>query len=241
MADPIVVRPPESIYQARGEIENGTFAGRWHFSFDEYYDPHYERFGTLRVLNDDTLSPGAVWPLHPHRNIEVVTYCVAGEFRHADEHGVGGVLLPGSVQHTTVGRGLWHSEINNRPDEPLRFIQMWFRPAMFDAQPGYEQKEVDRADRTNRLLPLVSNDHDGALRILSDARVFSAFLEAGRSVAHEVQAGRGAYVYVLEGGPLAVDGASSPVFGALVVRRAQTLTLSAIADTELLLVDVLLR
>jgi redox-sensitive bicupin YhaK (pirin superfamily) len=74
----IVVRKPESVYQVRGGIQNGVFHGRWHFSFDQYHDPQYMRFGALRVLNDDTLSPGAVWPLHPHREIEVVTYCADG-------------------------------------------------------------------------------------------------------------------------------------------------------------------
>ena len=87
----ITVRNPETIYQARGQIKNGTFHGRWHFSFDQYYDPEYTHFGTLRVFNDDTLSPGAVWPLHPHRDNEVVTYCAGGEFRHEDEHGKGGI------------------------------------------------------------------------------------------------------------------------------------------------------
>ena len=124
----ITVRRPESIYQARGTIENGTFHGRWHFSFDRYRDPEWVRFGPLRVFNDDTLSPGAVWPLHHHREIEVVTYCVAGEFRHADQNGLGGVLRPGDVQHTTVGTGMSHSEINNLPDVSMRFIQMWFLP-----------------------------------------------------------------------------------------------------------------
>ena len=74
----ITVRKAIDIFQALGKIENGSFQGRWHFSFDEYHDPRYEHFGALRVFNDDTLSPGAVWPLHPHREIEVVTYCAAG-------------------------------------------------------------------------------------------------------------------------------------------------------------------
>ena len=102
----IVVRKPDSIYQADGRIVNGTFHGRWHFSFDMYFDPEYMQFGTLRVFNDDTLSPGAVWPLHPHNEIEVVTYCAGGEFRHEDEYGNGGILKKGWVQHTTMGRGL---------------------------------------------------------------------------------------------------------------------------------------
>jgi len=125
----IAVRQPESIYKAQGEIENGTFTGRWHFSLDQYCDDEYMQFGNLRVFNDDTLSPGAVWPLHPHHDIEVVTYCADGQFRHADEHGKGGVLKKGWVQHTTVGSGLWHSEINNSKDIPMRFIQMWFLPS----------------------------------------------------------------------------------------------------------------
>src|SRR5574340_36755 len=152
----IEIRRPEQIYQARGRIENGTFHGRWHFSFDQYYDPAFVQFGTLRVFNDDTLSPGAVWPLHPHREIEVVTYCADGEFRHADEHGKGGVLKKGWVQHTTVGRGMFHSEINNRSDAPMRFIQMWFFPERQGLEPSVEQKAVERKERTNRFFPLVS-------------------------------------------------------------------------------------
>src|SRR5208337_881963 len=155
----IYVRSPETIYLARGRIQNGTFEGRWHFSFDQYQDPEYVHFGSLRVFNDDTLSPGAVWPLHPHRNIEVVTYCAAGEFRHADERGVGQVLKKGWVQHTTVGSGMYHSEINNLADEPMRFIQMWFSPREKDLEPGLQQKAVEPEERTGRFLPLVSN-HD---------------------------------------------------------------------------------
>ena len=80
----ITVRDPASIHQVDIPIDGGTCHGRWHFSFDRYFDPRWMRFGTLRVFNDDTLTPGAVWPLHPHREIEVVTYCASGEFRHAD-------------------------------------------------------------------------------------------------------------------------------------------------------------
>ncbi|MHB8765282.1 MAG: pirin family protein, partial [Deferrisomatales bacterium] len=183
------VRPPETIHRAEGPIENGTFAGRWHFSFDEYRDPRYRHFGVLRVLNDDTLSPGAVWPLHPHRELEVVTYCVEGEFRHADDGGPGGVLQPGWVQHTTVGRGLRHAEINHRPDAPLRFVQMWFIPAEPGLEPSVEQKAVAAAERQDRLLPLASSADPGALPLRADARVFSSALGAGRSVRHALAPG----------------------------------------------------
>ena len=236
----ITIRQPESIYQAHGAIENGTFRGRWHFSFDQYYDPEYERFGTLRVFNDDTLDPGAIWPLHPHRDNEMVTYCAAGEFRHADEHGVGGILKKGWVQHTTVGSGMYHSEINNLPDAPMRFIQMWFIPAIRGSEPKVEQMAVEQTQRTNRFLPLVSNVHPGALPILSDARIFSCFLKPGKTLDHTQEEGWGAYLYVLEGGPVAINGQQLPALAAAKITAEASLTVAAQNDTEMLLVDILL-
>jgi len=233
----ILIRQPESIYQIRGEIVNGAFHGRWHFSFGDNYDPEHMQFGTLRVFNDDTLSPGAVWPLHPHHDIEVVTYCAEGEFRHADQRGKGGILRKGWAQHTTVGRGMWHSEINNRADIPMRFIQMWFIPSERDLAPSVEQKEVEEEERTNRLLPLVSNGHEGALSIRSDARVYSCLLRGGNSVAHSLKEGRGAYLYVLEGSPVEADGRTIPVLGAAQITGKTDIHISAGGDAEMLLVD----
>ena len=215
----ITIRNPETIYQASGQIQNGTFHGRWHFSFDQYYDPEYTNFGTLRVFNDDTLSPGAVWPLHPHRDNEVVTYCAGGECRHEDERGKGGILRKGWVQHTTVGKGMWHSEINNRPDEPMRFIQMWFFPSKHGLEPSVEQKKVEKAERTNKFLPVVSNSHPGALRIVSDAAVYSSYLEKGKKANHMLGAGRGAYIYVLEGGPVELNEILIPELGAAKIKE----------------------
>lgn len=234
----IIVRSPDSIYQIEGKIVDGTFTGRWHFSFGNYFDRDNMRFGMLRVFNDDTLSPGSNWPLHPHNDIEVVTYCAAGEFRHADEKGVGGVLRQGDVQHTTVGLGLWHSEINNRPDEPMRFVQMWFLPLKKGLRPAVEQKHIKKEDRTNRLLPLVSNAHEGALPIHSDARVFSLFLEKGRSVAHAFEPKRGGYLYVLDGEGVEIDGELVEPLGAAKVTDLDKIDIKAKGDSEVLLVDV---
>jgi redox-sensitive bicupin YhaK (pirin superfamily) len=240
MKDKIVVRKPETIYRAHGPVQNGSFLGRWHFSFDQYHDREYMQFGTLRVFNDDTLSPGAVWPLHPHRNIEVVTYCADGEFRHEDEHGKGGILKKGWVQHTTVGSGMWHSEINNRPDEPMRFIQMWFLPSKPGLRPSVEQMKVDKKNRANRFLLLVSNDDRKALKIFSDAQVYSSSLQTGHAVKHEIQGKRGVYLYVLEGGPVNVSDYQIPALGAAKVIGEMEITVNAEKDAELLLVDVAL-
>jgi redox-sensitive bicupin YhaK (pirin superfamily) len=238
--DLIIIRQPDSIFQARGIIEKGTFEGHWHFSFDQYYDRDYSHFGTLRVFNDDTLSPGATWPLHPHRNIEVVTYCAGGVFRHADERGEGNILRKGWVQHTTVGRGMSHSEINDNKFAPMRFIQMWFLPNEADLEPALQQKPVEQPERTNKLLPLVSSDASdaGALPIASDARVFSSYLKTGRTVEHLLETGRGAYLYILEGGSARVNGHTVPTLGAAKAIGGQSLKIRADANIELLLVEV---
>jgi redox-sensitive bicupin YhaK (pirin superfamily) len=234
----ITIRMPDEIYQSSGEIENGMFHGRWHFSFDEYDDPEHMRFGPLRVFNDDTLSPGAVWPLHPHSEIEVVTYCAGGEFRHADETGKGGILRKGWVQHTTVGTGMYHSELNNRKDQPMRFIQMWFMPAEHGLKPSVEQKPSEKSERTNRLFPLVANDEPGALKIHQDVKVYSSFLERGHSVVHTIGNKRGVYLYVVERGPVSVNNNRIPEFGAAQVTNEKEITIKAIEDAELLLIDV---
>lgn len=238
MEEKILVRKSESIYRTHGTIENGTFLGRWHFSFDQYNDPRYMHFGTLRVFNDDTLSPGAVWPLHPHHDIEVVTYCAEGEFRHADERGHGGILKKGWVQHTTVGSGMWHSEINHRKDEPMRFIQMWFTPSMKGLKPSVEQMAVDQKERTNRFLLLVSNEDSDGLKIFSEAKVCSSFLQAGHRVKHEIKAKRGVYLYVLEGGPIRVNEHLVSALGAAKITGALEIDVEAQRDAELVLVDV---
>ena len=232
-----VIRRPESIHQAQGRIQKGTFHGRWHFSFDDYFDPNFMSFGPLRVFNDDTLSPGAIWPLHHHQEIEVVTYCAEGEFRHADERGEGGILQKGWVQHTTVGKGMWHSEINNRLDVPMRFIQMWFRPTAQNLAPSVEQMKVETSERTNRFLPLVSNAHPGALQIHSLGKVFSCFLQTGHVVSHQMEAGWGAYLYLLEGGPVEVNNKALSVYGSAIIKNQIGIDIAATEDSELLMVE----
>jgi redox-sensitive bicupin YhaK (pirin superfamily) len=118
----ITVRRDSQIH----DVEGGWFRARWHFSFDSYSDPENDGFGAMRVFNDDRLIPGAVWPLHPHRDVEGLTYVVEGLFGHEDN--VGGPFGPlpaGSVQRMTLGSGALHSERNASATEPMRFIQIW--------------------------------------------------------------------------------------------------------------------
>ena len=220
------------------DVDGGWFRARWHYSFDTYFDPDYVQFGTLRVFNDDRLTPGAVWPMHPHKDIEGLTYVVEGSFRHQDDvGGPPGPLPAGSVQRMTLGSGAWHSEQNASSTEPMRFIQMWIMPSEHGLEPGVEQKVFTVADRTNCLLRVISGDDGDAVLVHQDASVLVSRLTSGVAVNHELPDGRGAYLYVIEGQAL-VAGVRMATGAAAQIVDQPRMEIQAEADTELILVDV---
>jgi redox-sensitive bicupin YhaK (pirin superfamily) len=210
------------------DVSGGWFRARWHFSFDDYEDPENDSFGAMRVFNDDRLVPGAVWPLHPHRDVEGLTYVVEGLFGHEDN--VGGAFGPlpaGSVQRMTLGSGAWHSEQNASKTEGMRFIQIWILPDEGGLEPGVEQRVFTKLDRTKRLLrafapikeigeePSERAGHEAANPIEDDAEMWQgderpvgihqdvsfyvSALDPANDVDHELGEGRGAYLYVIGG------------------------------------------
>jgi hypothetical protein len=222
------------------DVDGGWFRARWHYSFDTYFDPEYVRFGTLRVFNDDRLIPGAIWPLHPHRDIEGLTYVVEGSFGHQDDvGGAYGPLPAGSVQRMTLGRGAWHSEQNASQTEPMRFIQMWIMPAEPGLEPSVEQKVFTAEDRTDRLLRAISGDGGDAVLVHQDADVFISRMNPGVELEHALGVGRGAYLYVIEGDADLNDERMTTGDAAQIAEES-SVRLAATDVTEVILVDVAL-
>jgi hypothetical protein len=220
------------------DVDGGWFRARWHFSFDTYHDPEYMQFGTLRVFNDDRLVPGAVWPMHPHRDIEGLTYVVEGSFRHEDDvGGPPGPLPAGSVQRMTLGRGARHSEQNASETDPMRFIQMWILPAEPGLEPGVEQKVFTEEERTDRLLKVISGGGGDAVLVHQDAHVVVARVNPGVEVGHDLAAGRGLYLYVIEG-DADVLGERMTTGDAARIREEASIPIRGSAVTELIAVDV---
>ena len=235
----IKVRPADSIY----EKEGGWFNAHWHFSFDDYHDPEFMGFGTMRVFNDDRLIAGAVWPMHPHRDIEGLTYVAEGTFRHEDNVGGGGELPAGSVQRMTLGSGAYHSEQNASETEPMRFIQIWILPEERGLTPGVEQKAFTTEDRTNVLLRGIGPDREGgSILVHRDASMYICRLEAGHAVEHSFRPNFSGYLYVLSGGPLEVRaGTLTHMVGAgdaAMIVDESTLTIAAGETAELLMMEV---
>ena len=232
----LLVRRDAEIHREEG----GWFAARWHFSFDQYRDPAQMGLGPLRVFNDDRLVPGAIWPLHPHRDIEGITYVLEGTFEHADSLGNGGILPAGSIQRATLGSGMWHSERNGSPTEPLRFIQLWILPDTADLAPSVEQRVFTPADRTDRLLRVAGPEGGDVVRVHQDASVHVASLSPGTEARHALAGGRGAYVYLIRGEATLDDVEVSTGDAARVVEQPG-LRIRARQPSELIVVDVPLR
>jgi quercetin 2,3-dioxygenase len=230
----LTVRRDHEIHDTQG----GWFRARWHFSFDDYRDPENDSFGAMRVFNDDRLIPGAVWPLHPHRDVEGLTYVVEGLFGHQDN--VGGPFGPlpaGSVQRMTLGSGALHSELNASPTEPMRFIQIWVLPDTAGLQPGVEQRIFTTEDRANRLLKVIGPEGGDAVKVHQDASVHVCRLEPGVEVSHAIGPGRGVYGYLIEGA--ATFGGEALTTGdAVKATDEPALAIAASAPSELILVDV---
>jgi redox-sensitive bicupin YhaK (pirin superfamily) len=220
------------------DVDGGWFRARWHYSFDTYVDPEYVRFGTLRVFNDDRLIPGAIWPMHPHRDIEGLTFVVEGSFRHEDDvGGPPGPLPAGSVQRMTLGSGAWHSEQNASETEPMRFIQLWILPRERGLPPGVEQKVFTREERTDRWLRAISGDGGDAVLVHQDAHVLVSRLRSGKDLTYELGPGRGAYLYVIDG-DIAVLGERMVTGSAAQITDEREIAVKAAADSELILTDV---
>jgi len=192
------------------------------------------------VFNHDQLAPGAVWPMHPHADVEGITYVWKGTFRHADSLGNGGILRPGGVQVMTLGWGAEHSEQNGSQSEPMEFLQLWILPATPRLRPEVRQRQFTREQRTDRLLKVVGPEGGEVVKVHQDAAVYVAALTDGTEVMHEFAAGCGGYLYLIEGRLQAGDRELRSGDAAR-IHEEPTLRLRAQEFSELLLVDVPLR
>ncbi|MDW8324801.1 MAG: pirin family protein [Burkholderiales bacterium] len=233
----ITLRPA----QARGHADHG-WLDTWHsFSFADYYDPQEMGFGSLRVLNEDRIAPGAGFPMHGHRDMEIITWILAGALAHEDSLGNGSVITAGEVQRMSAGTGIRHSERNPSPDEPVHLLQIWIQPARAGLAPGYEQRRIDPAALEGRLGLIASpQGRAGSVILHQDIEVYAARLEPGAGVSHALGAGRLAYLQVARGA-LSLNGLPLRAGDGAKIRAETELVITATEDAELLLFDMALN
>lgn len=148
------------------------------FSFADYRDPEHMHFGALRVLNDDRIAPTRGFGMHPHRDMEIVTYVLEGALAHRDSMGNGSIVRAGDVQRMSAGTGIVHNEYNASRDAPLHLLQIWLLPVEPGGRPGYQEARFTDADKRGRLRLVASPDgRDGAVTVRADASIYAGLVD----------------------------------------------------------------
>jgi redox-sensitive bicupin YhaK (pirin superfamily) len=220
-----------------GGADHGWLKAKHHFSFADYYDPNKVSHGSLRVWNDDEIEPNTGFPAHPHANMEIITYVREGAITHQDSLGNKGRTEAGDVQVMSAGSGIRHSEYNLEPTK-TKIFQIWIQPATRGGQPTWGSKPFPKADRSGKLVTIASGvegDKD-ALPIRADARVLATTLKAGESA--EYTAGRTRNLYLVPAaGSVEINGVRVNARDGAAIRDEETLKITALEDSELVLVD----
>ncbi|QDQ28442.1 pirin family protein [Chitinimonas arctica] len=184
----------------RGYANHGWLKSFHSFSFAEYYDPVHMGFGALRVINEDRVAAGAGFGTHSHRDMEILSYVLAGGLAHRDSMGNGSVLKPGDVQRMSAGRGVMHSEYNGSQDDAVHFLQIWLQPNVTGIAPGYEEKHFDAAGKRGRLQMIANADgSEGAMLVHQDVRLYAGLFDDAEAAHLSLAIGRRAYVHLVRG------------------------------------------
>lgn len=221
----------------RGHAEHG-WLDSWHtFSFADYHDPQWMRFRTLRVLNDDVIAGGGGFDLHPHRDMEIITYVIRGALRHRDSLGNTAVMRAGDAQQMSAGTGVLHSEFNDSPTEPVRLLQTWIIPAVKAVKPRYAEKSFAQAAAGQFHLLASDGGRDGSLAIHQDADVWLAKFAGGETLSLPLRPGRHAWAQVAEG-ELTLNGSPLREGDGAGVSDETGLTLTARGAAQVLVFDL---
>jgi quercetin 2,3-dioxygenase len=183
----------------RGHSRFDWLDSRFSFSFADYHDPAHMGFRSLRVINDDHIAVGGGFPMHPHRDMEIVTYVIEGKLAHKDSLGTGSTIVPGEIQRMSAGTGITHSEFN-AGDETLHLLQIWIIPSERGGRPSYAQKTIDQDAVAGRFGLLAAPVGAGGLiDIKQDANIWLAKLGKGQAAEFDLKPARGAWAHVVRG------------------------------------------
>jgi redox-sensitive bicupin YhaK (pirin superfamily) len=220
-----------------GGADHGWLKAKHHFSFGSHYDPENMGHGSLRVWNDDEIAPNTGFPAHPHSNMEIITYVREGAITHQDSLGNTGRTEAGDVQVMSAGSGIRHSEYNLEAST-TRIFQIWIEPTQTGGQPCWGAKPFPKADRSGQFVTIASGfkDDAGALPIRADARVLATTLKAGETAQYTLGSSRNGYL-VPAAGAIEINGIRVNARDGVAIRDEANVTIKALEDSELVLVD----
>ena len=217
---------------------NHSWLNTYHtFSFANYYNPKQMGFRSLRVINEDSVSPGAGFGTHGHRDMEIITYVLKGALEHQDSLGTGSIIKPGEVQRMSAGVGITHSEFNHSQTEPVHFLQIWLLPEIKGLPASYEQRAFEHAKNPGELHLVAAKDgREGAVTVHQDVDLYAAVMEPNQQVIHTLQPQRHAWVQVARGEIILNGLPLTQGDGATI--SEENIVIKATKDSEFLLFDL---
>ncbi len=222
----------------RGYADHGWLKSFHSFSFAGYYDPEHMGWGNLRVINEDRIAPGTGFGTHGHRDMEIISYVLAGNLAHKDSMGNVKGIPPGDVQRMSAGRGVQHSEFNHAPNDTTHFLQIWIEPNVTGIAPSYEQKTYPPQEKQGVMRLLASPDGaDGSVLIHADARMYGTLLNGEETARVTLNAQRKSYVQVVRG-TVQVNGKALASGDAALLEHETSVVLSHAIDAEVLVFDL---
>jgi redox-sensitive bicupin YhaK (pirin superfamily) len=222
----------------RGKADHGWLQSNFSFSFDQYYDPENMSFGPLRVMNEDQIEKGMGFGMHPHNDMEIITYLISGQLEHRDSMGNGEVLNRGEVQTMTAGSGIRHSEFNPSSELSTHLIQIWIVPNQVGLAPAYQQKVFSDEMKHNRLQAIASPDgRDDSLPINQDAIIHASLLTEGEAIGYDLTEGRTGWLQLISGRVSVNEVDLGAGDGAAVVKESE-IKIIALEDAEFLFFDL---
>lgn len=222
----------------RGGGDHGWLKSQHSFSFSDYYDPRFMGFGPLRVINEDWIAAGKGFGMHPHNDMEIITYVVKGALEHQDSMGNKATILPGEVQKMTAGTGVFHSEFNPRKDLETHLLQIWIMPDKRGLKPSYSQKSFEEQLNKEKLVLVVSpNQEADSIGIAQDAKLYVSRLKKDDMLEHSLSVGRAAWIQVIKGS-VSVNDVEITAGDGLAVVDEKTLRFKSLHDAEFMLFDL---
>jgi redox-sensitive bicupin YhaK (pirin superfamily) len=222
----------------RGHANLGWLDSYHSFSFAEYYDPAHMSYSVLRVINEDVVAPAKGFGMHPHNNMEIITYMLGGELQHQDSLGNGSVIKAGDVQRMTAGTGIVHSEFNASKTQDAHLLQILILPAEQGLTPSYEDKHFGAAQKQDRWCLIASPDgREDSLLVHQDLALYATILNQSASLDYALSANRSAYLQVAKG-QVRANGELLIAGDALMLDNSQSLHIEAVENAEMLLFDL---
>jgi redox-sensitive bicupin YhaK (pirin superfamily) len=221
----------------RGHANHGWLDSYHSFSFGDYYDPEQVGFRSLRVINEDRVQGGKGFDMHPHHDMEIISYVVSGALKHEDCMGHAAVMRAGDVQRITAGTGIEHSEYNSSRSVPVHFLQIWLLPSQEGLPPDYAQESFAGAPGNALTLACSPDGRDKSIRINQECDLFIGKIAPHGKISHSLRHQRHAWIQLIAGA-LGLNGTMLSAGDGAMVENELVLHLDSETSAHFLLFDL---